>query len=117
MIWINIMGFLLIALIIWWFWLYRPKDVAAGEGNLLITVADGVYQPASIALQENTPVTLRVLRKDPSPCSETLLIPELDISVTLPLDKPIEIEIPPLKNGNYPFNCQMQMYRGELKVR
>jgi len=29
MLLVNILGALLIALIIWWFWLYKPKGVAA----------------------------------------------------------------------------------------
>jgi plastocyanin domain-containing protein len=34
---INLMGLLVIALIVWWFWLYKPAeaDVAEKEVNLL----------------------------------------------------------------------------------
>lgn len=113
---INLLGVALIALIVWWFWLYRPKEAALGEGDLLIVVADGTYQPARIKLPANQTVSLNFLRKDASPCSETLLIPELQISETLPLNKTKQITLPPLKKGEYPFHCQMQMYRGQLSV-
>ena len=29
MVLVNIAGFALIALIVWWFWLYKPREVAA----------------------------------------------------------------------------------------
>ena len=91
---VNIAGLLLIALIVWWFWLYKPAEVIADENNLVITVDNGVYQPAHIKLTADKPVTLTFLRKDASPCSETLLIPDLKISATLPLNKNKIIQLP-----------------------
>jgi plastocyanin domain-containing protein len=32
---INLMGLLLIALIVWWFWLYKPAEVGEKEINFL----------------------------------------------------------------------------------
>jgi plastocyanin domain-containing protein len=117
---INITGLLLIALIIWWFWLYIPKSkefIAAHNGGLIITVEDGVYSPAHIRLVAETPTTIQFLRKDGAPCSETVLFPELDISENLPLNKVKPIELPALAAGEYAFHCQMQMYRGVLIVK
>lgn len=116
MIIINVLGIALIALIAWWFWLYRPRAAAAGEGDLLILVENGVYQPAYIKLPANQPNSLNFLRKDASPCSEMLLIPDLQLSETLPLNKTRRIILPPMNKGNYAFHCQMQMYRGQLTV-
>jgi plastocyanin domain-containing protein len=57
------------------------------------------------------------MRRDQSPCSETLLIPELQISDTLPLNKLKTIQLPALAAGEYAFHCQMQMYRGLIMVK
>ncbi|MFQ3244607.1 MAG: plastocyanin domain-containing protein [Arenicella sp.] len=116
MIVINIAGVVLIGLIIWWFWLYKPTQFAVGEGDLLVTVENGSYSPTHITLASNTPATLRFLRKDASPCAEIFMIPELDIDRTLPLNETISIDLPALESGEYPFHCQMQMYRGLLTV-
>jgi plastocyanin domain-containing protein len=113
---VNIAGLLLIALIVWWFWLYKPAEVIADENDLVVIVENGVYQPAHIKLTADKPVTLTFLRKDESPCSETLLIPELKINETLPLNKNKIIQLPAMASGNYDFQCQMQMYRGQLIV-
>ena len=116
MIVVNIAGLLLIALIVWWFWLYQPEELSVSEGAIVITVENGSYQPSRIKVPENQVVTLTFLRKDPSPCSATLVFPEFDISEELPLDASKTITLPAMQKGEYPFSCQMQMYRGTLLV-
>lgn len=113
---VNTTGFALIALIVWWFWLYKPREVEIDKGKVVILVENGSYQPAHIRLAANQVNELHFLRKDPSPCAEMLLLPDLEISESLPLNKAKTIELPPLKAGEYDFHCQMQMYRGSLKV-
>lgn len=115
MLFINLAGFALIALIVWWFWLYQPSETVLDE-SLDISVDNGVYQPARLRIPAGESVTLQFLRKDESPCAETVIFPQLDISATLPLGKPVSVELPPLAAGEYPFHCQMQMYRGVLLV-
>lgn len=117
MVFINLAGFLLIALIVWWFWLYKPKAVLLQDNNLVITVENGTYSPAHIKLEKNQSAVLTFIRKDASPCAEMVLFPELDISETLPLNKPVEISLAQVKEGDYDFHCQMQMYKGKLSIR
>lgn len=116
MIIINVLGLGLIALIVWWFWIYKPKDVAVNDQKLIVTVEDGVYQPAHIKLPANQGATLQFLRKDASPCAESVLFPDLEITQTLPVSQLTDVTLPPLAPGEYPFHCQMNMYRGVLKV-
>ena len=113
---INILGVLLIALIIWWFWLYKPREVSVSDNGIIVTVVDGVYQPSRIKLSSGKPTTVNFLRKDASPCAGTVLFPDLNISEDLPLDRNKAILLPALENGEYAFHCQMQMYRGALVV-
>ena len=116
MIIVNLAGFMLIGLIVWWFWMYKPKEVLVRDNNLLITVENGIYSPAHIKLEKGESAVLTFLRKDASPCAELVLFPELDISESLPLNKPVEINLPPVEKGDYDFHCQMQMYKGKLSV-
>lgn len=116
MIIINLVGLALIALIVWWFWLYQPREAELGKDDLLIVVDNGTYQPARIRLPANQSVSLNFLRKDASPCAETLLIPDLQISATLPLNKTKRVDLPPMQKGDFAFHCQMQMYRGVFTV-
>ncbi|MBD2859867.1 cupredoxin domain-containing protein [Spongiibacter sp. KMU-158] len=113
---INLLGLGLIALIIWWFWLYKAQEIKMEDNELLITVENGVYSPSRIKLPVGTSIELTFLRKDPSPCAEMLLIPELQISESLPLNKVKRIPLPALKPGDYAFHCQMQMYKGQISA-
>ncbi len=115
-VWIvNAAGLVLLGLIVWWFWLAHPRaSRAAGTGPLEIVVDNGVYDPARIEVAAGKPVTLRFVRRDPSPCAEKVLFDDLDIAADLPLGRPVEVTLTPAKPGEYEFTCQMRMYRGVL---
>ena len=113
---INIAGLALIALIIWWFWLYKPTEATVSDSDIVIKVENGVYQPSRLKIAADKPVTLYFERLDPSPCAEMVQFPDLEISETLRLNEKLGIDIPALAAGKYAFHCQMQMYKGELHV-
>ena len=115
--WINIIGLLLIGLIVWWFWLSKPKSQRAASGVVEVVVDGGVYVPARIEVMAGQPVTLRFLRKDANPCAEKVLFDELGIAADLPIGQPVELTVTPKTAGEYAFTCQMQMYRGTLVVK
>ncbi|HVY54818.1 MAG TPA: cupredoxin domain-containing protein [Thermodesulfobacteriota bacterium] len=114
---VNVFGIVLAAFIVWWFWMAKSGSVARAEGNTIeITVDGGVYTPSLLRVPAGKPVTLRFLRKDPSPCAEKVIFGGLDISADLPVGEPYDLEIAPTKPGEYDFTCQMAMYRGKLIV-
>jgi plastocyanin domain-containing protein len=112
----NVLGITLIALIVWWFWLYQPASKKLST-DLLVVVKNGVYEPARIEINQHQPTQLKFLREDESPCAATLVFPTLDVSEDLAIGKPTLVTLPALSEGVYPFGCQMQMYRGELVVK
>lgn len=116
MMMVNILGILIIFLIIYWFWLYQGNEVNIEDGDVVINVADGTYQPSRIKISAHKTATLVFNRKDQSPCAATLLIPKLEVSEELPLGKNSSIILPALDKGEYEFHCQMQMYRGMIVV-
>lgn len=116
MLLVNLLGFVLIALIVWWFWLYREATDTTPASTRVITVDNGIYQPARIRIPANQAQTLTFLRKDKSPCAETVVFPKLELSETLTVDQAVQVQLPALKPGVYAFHCQMQMYKGELNV-
>ncbi|GAA5524846.1 hypothetical protein Maes01_01405 [Microbulbifer aestuariivivens] len=118
---VNIAGVLLIAAIVWWFWI-AGKNTAPAAGAVPsgaateILVKNGVYEPERIRLPSGSPATLRFRREDPSPCAEYVLFPDLEVSAQLALHQVTEVRLPAAEPGEYPFTCQMQMYRGTLVV-
>ncbi|MFA0811555.1 cupredoxin domain-containing protein [Microbulbifer epialgicus] len=114
---VNLIGVLLMIAIVWWFWLGPARGASkavSAEDKLQILVKDGVYEPDYIRLPAGRATTLHFLREDPSPCSEWVLFPDLEISAELALHQDTKVTIPAAKPGEYPFSCQMQMYRGIL---
>jgi len=119
---INLLGLVLIGFVVWWFWLYKPShtlintDLTTGNGKVTVLVENGVYNPARVKIAVNTPTELVFIRKDASPCASTVIFSDLNISAELPQDKPESVLLPALSAGEYPFTCQMQMYRGVIII-
>jgi plastocyanin domain-containing protein len=111
---INLIGIALIALIVWWFWISKPKALRVENRIVDIVVDGGVYTPARIEVPAGEKITLRFLRKDPSPCAEQVIFESFGTSEELTIGKVKEIELLPAEPGEYSFTCQMQMYRGTL---
>jgi len=108
-------GLLIIAAIVWWFWLSIPRAVRGVINQVIeIRVEGGVYQPAAIEIPAGKPLTLRFLRIDVTPCAEKVVFSDLAISADLLLNRPHEITLPALQPGIHEFTCQMGMYRGKL---
>lgn len=114
---VNLIGLILIALIVWWFWLGdKGTSQKVTEDTVAIDVDGGIYDPAQISIDVGQGVTLRFTRHDASPCAEMVVFPELGISEALPVGKPYDIPIKVNKPGQYEFTCAMGMYRGKLTV-
>ena len=114
---VNIGGLLLMAAVVWWFWLAgKRKAVQASEGIIEIHVANGVYVPDRVAIPAGKATTFRFIREDPTPCAEVVKFDGLSVSRELPLNKAVELSIRYDEPGEYAFTCQMGMYRGHVVV-
>lgn len=114
---INLLGLALIVGIVWWFWLSkRAAPAAVAPAASVIMVKDGVYEPERIKVPAHEETTLHFLREDPSPCAEYVVFADLDVNAQLAVGEETEVKLPAMEAGEYPFTCQMQMYRGTLVV-
>lgn len=114
---VNAAGLAAMMLIVWWFWLWKPRNAAGTKDGVVdIRVANGTYTPALIDSPAGQPLTLRVLREDASPCAEYLIVEGVDVSEVLPLNRLHTVKLPAMEPGEYRFHCQMNMYQGILRV-
>ena len=114
---INILGIVLIGLIVWWFWLYKPAEaVNVGDGEIKVVVKNGIYLPARIKVVAGKSSTIHFYRQAASPCAATVLFPDFEVSEELPLEANKSVELPPMPSGEYQFHCPMKMYIGTLIV-
>ncbi|MEE9157910.1 MAG: cupredoxin domain-containing protein [Gammaproteobacteria bacterium] len=117
---VTLLGLLLIAFIVWFFWLKKAKGMraaatAGGYQEAMILVKGG-YTPDVIVVQHGKPVRLNFRREETAVCSEMVLLPDFGKSARLPTGQTVAVEFLPDKPGEYEFVCQMGMLRGKLIV-
>jgi plastocyanin domain-containing protein len=116
---VDLVGLGLIALIIWYFWLYKKEGVQVAEvggvQEVPIIVKSG-YDPDVIVVKRGKPVRLNFTRQEASLCSEMVVFDKLGQSAKLPEGETVAIEFTPEERGEIPFQCQMGMLRGKVIV-
>lgn len=114
---VNFSAVLLVLFIVWWFFGKHTQSwMTVTPGPITILVKDSIYQPSYIRVPREKPIVLNFLRKDITPCAETVYFPQLDIAESLPINETVQIIVPPQPAGEIEFTCQMGMYRGKLLV-
>jgi plastocyanin domain-containing protein len=118
---VTLLGFGLIAWIVWYFWLWNGDSVTArsaagGVQEIDVTVKGG-YQPATIVAKAGQLLRLNFTRRESTPCGEEVVLPDFGKRAHLPQDRTVPIEVTPEKPGEYEFTCGMNMYRGKLIVK
>ena len=118
---VNVVGLVLIAFIVWFFWLVKARGVkaaltSAGYQEQLVLVKGG-YTPDVIVVERGKPVRLNFVRQESASCSEMVLLPAFNKSAKLPEGVTVPVEFLPTEPGEYEFACQMGMFRGRLIVQ
>jgi plastocyanin domain-containing protein len=117
---VNAVGLALIAGIVWFFWLVKPKGVRAavtsGGYQEQMVLVKGGYTPDAIVVARGTPVRLSFVRQESAACSEMVVLPAFGKSVQLPEGETVAVEFVPVDPGEYEFTCQMGMLRGRVVV-
>jgi plastocyanin domain-containing protein len=117
---VLITGLLLVALIIWFFWLKRSKGVRAAEMSggyqeAMILVKGG-YTPDTIIVSRGKPVRLNFRREETASCSDKVVFEHFGKSAELPTGELVAVELMPKEAGEFSFACPMGMLRGRLIV-
>ena len=117
---VDLLGLALIAFIVWFFWLVKPKGVRAaattsGYQEQLVLVKGG-YTPDVIVVEAGKPVRLNFVRQESVSCTEMVLLPAFNKSAKLPEGQMVPVEFLPKEPGEFEFACQMGMIRGKVIV-
>lgn len=95
----------------------RAQDEEVDDDAYTITVTDTGYDPPKLEIPADKPVTVTFVRKTESACGEEVFFPDLGLRKSLPVDKPVQIEIPARSAGELRFKCGMDMLEGKLVIR
>lgn len=116
MIWVvNILGILLIIFIVWFFFGKQDEEVEVRER--IDILVDGGYKPKNIRIKKGQRTIISFLRKDSNSCLEEIIIPDFKIKKYLPLGEKVTIELTPKLEGEFQFQCGMNMFHGKVVVK
>jgi plastocyanin domain-containing protein len=113
-------GLLLIAFIVWFFWLKRAKGVRAAETSSgyqeVMVLVKGGYTPDVIVVRHGKPVRINFRREETASCSDKVVFADFQKTADLPTGETVPVELLPKEPGEYVFSCPMGMFRGKLVV-
>ncbi len=117
---VLIIGLLVVAFIVWFFWLKRAKGVRAAETGSgyqeAMILVKGGYTPDTIIVSRGKPVRLNFRREETASCSGKVVFEQFGKSVELPTGELVAVEFMPKEAGEFAFACPMGMFRGRLIV-
>jgi plastocyanin domain-containing protein len=113
-----------LAAIAWvnWYFLFstrtRPAATAEVVGGVqdVTIVVEGGYTPSHVTVRKGQQVRLQFDRRETSPCSEEIVIPDFGVRRFLPAHETTVVEFTPQKAGTFDFMCGMGMLHGRLTV-
>jgi P-type Cu+ transporter len=90
----------------------------AGSGAVqeATIVVSGGYSPDVIEAKRGVPLRLIFDRRESSPCSDEIVLPDFRVRRSLPAHAKTTIEIFPENAGEFPFSCGMNMLHGKIRV-
>ena len=102
------------------FFFGKKKSAVAAEaraGRQVVTVVvQGGYKPDLIVARRGVPLRLVFDRREASPCSDEIVLPEFGVRRALPAHATTELEIVPERAGEFEFTCGMNMLHGKILV-
>ncbi len=117
---VLLLGLLLIAFIVWFFWLKRSRGIRAAETSggyqEVMVLVKGGYTPDTIVVRHGKPVRINFRREEVASCSDKVIFADFNKSADLPTGEVIPVELLPNQPGEYGFACPMGMFRGRLVV-
>jgi P-type Cu+ transporter len=111
-------GMLLGAISVFFFGRKKPAVAAesrAGRQTVTVVVQGG-YKPDLIIAKRGVPLRLVFDRRETSPCSDEIVLPEFGVRRPLPAHVKTELEILPERTGEFEFTCGMNMLHGKILV-
>ena len=115
---IGVGAALLVGIYLFFFGKRRAVTASAAAGGLqtVTVVVQGGYKPDLIVARKGVPLRLVFDRRETSPCSDEIVLPEFGVRRALPAHAKTELTITPEREGEFEFTCGMNMLHGKILV-
>ncbi len=116
-----IIGLVLIAAILWWF--FGKHTEAAGDATVngdtqaATVVVKGGYSPSTVVLKKGVPGKVNFAMQDSTACLSHVVFDKLGVDADLTKRPVTTVDIPTDQAGEYNFACGMDMFHGKVIVK
>ena len=116
-----VIGLILIAFIIWWF--FGKHKEASGTSAIVnneqtaTIVVNGGYSPSTVVLKKGIPAQVNFDMRDSTACLSHVVFEQLGVNEDLTKQKITTVNIPTDKAETYNFACGMDMFHGKVVVK
>ena len=116
-----IIGIILIAFILWWF--FGPhkenaqESTVANDEQTATIIVNGGYSPSTVVLKKGVPAQVNFDLKDSTACLSHVVFEQLGVNEDLTKQPITSVKIPTDKAGTYNFACGMDMFHGKVVVK
>ena len=81
-----------------------------------ITVNESGFSPSAVSLKKGEHAVLEFIRTTDATCATNVSFPELNITRDLPLNTPVQIQVPTDQTRRLAFQCGMGMLKGTAVI-
>jgi plastocyanin domain-containing protein len=74
-----------------------------------LKVTDKGFEPTPVTVKKGEPLRLRITRTTEETCAKDVIFPDYGIEKELPMNKAVEIDLTPTKDGKVKYGCSMGM--------
>jgi plastocyanin domain-containing protein len=92
------------------------QKATVSTGVTPITVNEDGFVPNHIEVRRGQQTTLRFTRTSEKTCATEVAFPELNLKQSLPLNQPVDIEVPSDQARTLTFQCGMGMYKSKVVI-
>lgn len=96
---------------------HKEAASADAHGRIAIRADDKGFTPSAVTLEKGAPSTLVFTRTTDDTCAKEVVFPELNLKKPLPLNTPVDVEVPTTAPRTLSFACGMTMFKGSVVVR
>jgi len=90
---------------------------ADGKQRVAIRADDKGFTPSSVTLKKGQPAVLVFTRTTDETCAKEVVFPEINLKKALPLNQPVEVDVPTADARTLGFTCGMGMFKSSVVIQ